>query len=262
MWLLWNDEPYLTDQVDKFYFNWTLSYKYSSEVSYCSYGCFIERENIIDETLLKKLIKIDYSKRKNSALWFLSNCASHSRNSFVIKLSKFYNNIHVFGKCNNVLLANNTMNAHLEDSICDRNSECERHVSSTSMFYLSLESTNCDDYITEKFWRSLSFNLIPVVIQPSRKFYDRIAAPNSFLHFEDFNNDEIKLAAYLNKIANSFELYYEHVKWKQSYQSVYKDRVVEQQRICELCYRLNTEQKVDYYKNVSSFFNSVCKENL
>ena len=135
-------------------------------------------------------------------------------------------------------------------------------MSSTSLFYLSLENSNCEDYITEKFWRSLSFDLIPIVIQPSRKFYNRIAPSNSFLHFSDFNNDEIKLAAYLNKIANSFELYYEHVKWKQFYQPLYKGREVEQQRICELCYRLNTVKKVDYYRNVSSFFNSDCKNDF
>ena len=133
-------------------------------------------------------------------------------------------------------------------------------MSSTSLFYLSLENSNCEDYITEKFWRSLSFGLIPIVVHPSRKYYDRVAPPKSFIHLEDFNSDEKQLGAYMNQVANNFELYYEHVKWKQFYQSLYKDRILEQLRICELCYRLNNEQKVEHYKSVSSFFNSGCKK--
>ena len=47
-------------------------------------------------------------------------------------------------------------------------------------FFLAFENQNCSDYITEKFWRSLSFGIIPVVINHFFKY--------SFLFFNYFND--------------------------------------------------------------------------
>lgn len=42
VWILWDDEANKIDPIlDKFKFNWTISYLSSSEASYCSYGCLV-----------------------------------------------------------------------------------------------------------------------------------------------------------------------------------------------------------------------------
>lgn len=47
LWILWDDEANQVNPVlDKFNFNWTISYQASSEASYCSYGCFVKRYRI------------------------------------------------------------------------------------------------------------------------------------------------------------------------------------------------------------------------
>ncbi len=100
--------------------------------------------------------------------------------------------------------------------------------------------------------------MIPVVLQPNKEFYNKMAPKNSFIHASDFNYDTKKLGEYLKKVSNSFEFYYSYVKWKQHYSALFRAKELEQFRICELCYRLNTQKKKSYYSSVSNFFNDQC----
>lgn len=44
VWVLWDDEANVVNPVlDKFTFNWTITYQSISEASYCSYGCLVIR---------------------------------------------------------------------------------------------------------------------------------------------------------------------------------------------------------------------------
>ena len=53
-------------------------------------------------------------------------------------------------------------------------------------FYLSLENSLCADYVTEKFWKVLQYNVIPVVLNGANM--SNIAPKNSYIDFKDFNN--------------------------------------------------------------------------
>jgi hypothetical protein len=148
------------------------------------------------------------------------------------------------------------------DKECGRDSDCEQKMLRENKFYFAFESKNCTDYITEKFWRSLSYNgLIPVVFQPAKKYYERVAPQNSYIHAEDFDFDPKKIAVHLDRVARSFDLYFGYFKWKFELDVVYKGNTLEQMRMCELCYKLNTEKDEVYYSDVSAFFNGECVIN-
>ena len=53
-------------------------------------------------------------------------------------------------------------------------------------FHLSLENSLCKDYVTEKFWKVLQYNVIPVVLNGANM--SNIAPKNSYIDFKDFNN--------------------------------------------------------------------------
>ena len=145
---------------------------------------------------------------------------------------------------------------------CGKHSKCEINEINTSKFYFSFESKNCSDiYITEKFFRMLRFNIIPVVIQPNREFYEKIAPPDSFIHAQDFGFDGIKLGIYLNRVGNDANLYMKYLKWKNDYEFVHSAIQTESRRLCELCTRLNVEKKQIYYNSISNWFNSACVIN-
>ena len=268
IWIYWHDEPNVVDnRLDKFKFNWTISFSTKSEVSRCTYGCFKQHNEDNDNNILKE-IKNEFSKRSNSALWFVSNCKSSYRLKYALKLSKFFN-IQMSGLCSSYFNEDSfsissffktALNYLFKKSSCPRGSKCELDYLASNKFYLAFESTNCTDYITEKFWRSLSFNLIPVVIQPSKESYERIAPVDSFIHAQDFNFDIELLAKYLNNVSNNFELYLKHTRWKLKYSVLSKLEDLENERICDLCKKLNKDylSTKTYYESVSSWFNQKC----
>ena len=53
-------------------------------------------------------------------------------------------------------------------------------------FYLSLENSLCADYVTEKFWKVLGHNVIPVVLNGANM--SNIAPNHSYIDFKDFNS--------------------------------------------------------------------------
>jgi hypothetical protein len=74
IWLLWNDEANpVNSNLDKFKFNWTMSYRHDSEVFDCSYGCFYtntQNDKNYKREYLQKLKK-EHAKRKHVALSFI-----------------------------------------------------------------------------------------------------------------------------------------------------------------------------------------------
>jgi glycoprotein 3-alpha-L-fucosyltransferase len=141
---------------------------------------------------------------------------------------------------------------------CSRNSECELDYLTNYKFYLAFENSNCSYYNTEKFWRSLEHFIIPVVIQPSKEFYTRIAPPNSFIHAEDFDFDYKRLSDFLKKVSSDFQLYKQYLEWTKKYKPLYVGKSVEQMRMCEMCYKLNTETASIYYESYNDFMNDGC----
>ena len=59
-----------------------------------------------------------------------------------------------------------------------------------AQFYLSLENSLCGDYVTEKLWKVLGYNVIPVVLNGANM--SNIAPPNSYIGFDDFSSIEGK----------------------------------------------------------------------
>ncbi|RNA30778.1 alpha-(1-3)-fucosyltransferase C-like [Brachionus plicatilis] len=260
VWILWNDEAnFFPDALDSFHFNWTISYNSMSEASFCTYGCLTKSDLEIGSSNFDKFVLDQFSRRKNKILWFVSNCAAKKRLKVVEKLS-LYNNIEIYGKCNHYI-KNNFENISLiefGDEKCAKGSDCEKNTFEGSKFYFAFENQNCTDYITEKFWRSLDFNLIPIVFQPNKEYYEKIAPANSYIHFADFDYDSKKLSQYLNLVSKNLKIYEKFFEWKKYYKIVYQANYVEQLRFCEICEKLNNLDHQLYYDKISNWFNSQC----
>ena len=252
VWILWQDKPFNNNSnFDYFKFNWTISFNRNSEAFKFAFGgtanYMIEKPY---EQFIQKMMK-NFEDRKSSAVWFVSNCNNKYRLDFANKLGARFS-LKVGGLCSKSL---SSVKKRIN---CPKNSACEASQLAYNKFYLAFESTNCTDYITDKFWRSLSLGLIPVVIQPSRESYERVAPPDSFIHAQDFNFDAKLLAQYLLKVSTNFHFYLKHLKWSYSSKSYYKSENLEPKRFCQLCERLNRENSSIYYDSVSNWFKNQC----
>ncbi|RNA06946.1 alpha-(1-3)-fucosyltransferase 4 [Brachionus plicatilis] len=256
IWILWNDEANRVNKdLDEFGFNWTMSYRTDSEISDCSYGCIYRKINKDEENFYQKVKKY-FDFKRNSAVWFVSNCESKFRISFAKSLREYFP-VEIFGACS-VYFRSFFDRLFGESKKCTRDSGCEYEKLISNKFYLSFESKNCSNYLTEKVWKMLHIGIIPVVIQPSKQFYELNLPPNSFIHAQDFNFEPEKLATYLEFVSNDFDAFYSYLKWKLDYQVVFSAFQTERRRLCELCTKLNNEDSIIFYTNVSEFFNHQC----
>lgn len=80
-------------------------------------------------------------------------------------------------------------------------------------FYLSLENSCCEDYVTEKFWRTLELGLVPIVVGAPYDHYLKVAPPHSFIHPDQFDSLE-EMALHLVQVNANQEKYLEYFKWK------------------------------------------------
>ena len=109
-----------------------------------------------DRKLIKNPISKILSKKKSLVVWFVSRCQSpNGRERYVKELSK-YINVDIFGGCG------------IKTDPCKRtlnsSESCFIDVYNSYKFYLAFENSNCDMYITEKFFKFYQENFIFKVI--------------------------------------------------------------------------------------------------
>ena len=132
---------------------------------------------ITDPVRLKRISP----SNKFSILAVISNCKSSKRLKIVqylknnLKHQDGSNAVDFHGYC-----SKKTKQLHLNDtefSLLRRKYK----------FYLALENSNCQDYITEKFWMSIMEGTVPIVFGAKKSSYLKLVPEHSFIHFdEDF----------------------------------------------------------------------------
>ena len=113
-------------------------------------------------------------------------------------------------------------------------------------FYLAFENSNCQDYITEKLWRILDSNIVPVVMGGGN--YTRDAPQNSLINVADFDTVQ-DLANYLIFLTENPEEYLKYFTWKKHYDFYFTDPY------CTLCEKLhNIEEPPKMYPDMTQWF--------
>ena len=136
------------------------------------------------------------------AAWVVSNCnAESTRNLYAQKLAN-YTNVDIYGKC-----TNRTCGGH----------QCFDRIEKEYYFYLAFENGYCQDYMTEKIFRTLKFDIIPVVLGAGD--YTTLLPKRSYLDVRDFDSPE-HLARHMEYLSKHPKEYLEYFKWKQEFRSV------------------------------------------
>lgn len=223
-----------TEEMSGF-FNLTMTYRHDSDVVN-PYGWFSKKNISLEEDHY-----VNYATNKTKvAAWFVSNCESLSgRNEFVAALQQFIS-VDVYGQCGPLK--------------CPRSHEesCRLMVERDYKFYLSLENSLCADYITEKFFTLMRYNIVPIVFD-LHGHHSRITPPHSYINAADFPSVR-ELADYLILLDKNDTLYNEYFSWKKNY-----DVHDAQGGICRLCAHLHAREKYDdsafkVYRNMTEWW--------
>ncbi|KAJ8019534.1 Glycoprotein 3-alpha-L-fucosyltransferase A [Holothuria leucospilota] len=177
-------------------YNWSMTYHTESDFV-IPYGKYIEG---IPEIHANDTTNWAAGKTRLIA-WMASNCAvsSWSRMKFVRNLERLIQ-VDTYGRCGKLNCPRNELK-------CDE-------ILSSHKFYLALENSECQDYITEKFWKNaFTHHLVPIVYGTTRKDYEKVAPPNSFVHLSDFRNMK-SLVDYIKYLDKNDTAYNEYFEWR------------------------------------------------
>ncbi|GFT61682.1 glycoprotein 3-alpha-L-fucosyltransferase A [Nephila pilipes] len=222
IWIIYGMEPpkyaILKWHLISSLFNWTMTYRSDSDIQ-VKYGEVVRRNKSCSKNGYKH--KNFAKNKKHAAVWMVSNCRTESRREIYVKELRKYFKVDVYGRCS-------------------RSRKCEPSQSESCYkllkdykYYLSFENSICKDYITEKFFNALHYNIVPVVFGAAN--YKAIAPPNSYIDATHFSNPKL-LANQLRVIAENSTWYNSLFDWKNNY-SVHLHPWM-----CDLCERLHQEQ--------------------
>jgi alpha-1,3-fucosyltransferase len=192
----------------------------------------------------KDLHSLLQNKTKTAA-WFVSNCNAHSdRDKLTSHLQK-YIDVDVYGKC-----------GPLKCPSGDSTKNCDEMLDTTYKFYLSFENSLCIDYVTEKLYRAMTNNIIPIVFNGANMKY--FVPPKSVIDANDFETVE-DLAVHLKFLSDNLEEYEKYFWWKEHYEVAVGDEVA----FCDLCKKvneMNSKHKRQVYEDISQWWINSCNE--
>jgi alpha-1,3-fucosyltransferase len=108
---------------------------------------------------LNESFSIDFnyhSTKIEFAAAVISNCGASSNRLNYIKQLQRYIKVDVFGKCGK------KCPEYFRSS--KQKAQCKEIIAKEYMFYFSFENSICTDYITEKFFEILKYDIVPVVL--------------------------------------------------------------------------------------------------
>ncbi|KAK2166396.1 hypothetical protein LSH36_39g00083 [Paralvinella palmiformis] len=209
-------------------FNITISYKLDSTI-YWPYGRVLPRE---DER--QTLTNLDMATKNRTVAWMVSICEDVNMRMTYYEELKKYIQVDMYGKCGQ-------LKCHERGR---KTTECIEYLSKYYKFYLAFENSHCVDYVTEKAFRSLQYDLIPIVMGGAN--YTKYLPPKSYIDVKDFQSPK-HLAEYLIHLDNNPDEYMKYFDWKRYY-TVVNDIPNSNRVFCELCelLRKNRSFLLDY----------------
>jgi alpha-1,3-fucosyltransferase len=166
-----------------------LSVAWDSQPQHNSYN-FDEKRNYLAE-------------KTQFAFQISSNCKPSSQRDVYIREMQKYVAIDVYGKCGRP--CPNQGDVWLDDG-------CKSTLSAKYKFYLAFENAICKDYVSEKLFSTLNFDVVPVVYGGGP--YDKHIPKSGYINAFDFESPK-HLTEYMTTVASNADLYSSYFKWKQ-----------------------------------------------
>ncbi len=188
-------------------------------------------------------MKYPFAQRTRTVAWVASNCQSASRREDYVHELQRYIDVDIYGACGNMT----GCGLRWEDTDC-----VKKKIPSTYKFYLAFENSLCEDYVTEKLFRCLVTEIVPIVYGGTN--YSRDAPPHSVINVEDYKSPQ-ELARYLKRVAANETEYNAYFEWNKRYGVNRFTRP-----FCKLCEYANKLGFHKSYKNITSWwFDDKCK---
>ncbi|KAK4025318.1 hypothetical protein OUZ56_014393 [Daphnia magna] len=251
------DYPMFTQT--KHFFNWTMTYRRDSDLyDVRPYGSLRRRTDarlppsnmpirLTTDTLPPdpaSLMTPSFNRSRNHPIlakktkmvaWFVSRCHSDSLREEYFELVGQHVPIDIYGGCGPL------------KCMPSRSEKCDKLLDSYK-FYVAAENAICADYVSEKFYRALASDIVPIVYGGAD--YSAYAPPMSYIDVADFVSPKA-LADYLKLLHENDGLYLKYFDWKKDYKVVSRPA----DGWCELCEKLNDPNQLPkVYKDLTDWW--------
>ena len=186
------------DNVD-----WTMSYRKGSDI-HVPYGRIVAKTK---NDLKFHKADLIWKKKSRSIAWMASHCGVSSNRDSLAALISRYIPVDIYGDCGSYSCPRLTGTSVSSDG-------CYEMIENNYKFYLSFENSLCQDYITEKVFKILQYNIIPIVYGGGN--YQSILPYNSYIDVQNFTSAK-DLTDYLNLVALDYNLYNSYFEWKKNF---------------------------------------------
>ena len=229
------------------YFNWTLTYRSDSDIV-DRYGEFRPISRAEGEAAFREAETAVKQKSRGLA-WVVSNCqrdrglVPSERGAYIRALQR-ETSLEQYGHCNH-----RPCPSYCAEGDADCQQDCDAHIKANFRFYLSMENTVCDEYVTEKFFvRALANYAVPVVL--SRATHPLPIPQDSFIAADDFPSPA-HLAAELHRLSNSPTQLLAFQAWRRHF----RVRIVWfKETLCQLCQALHEEREPRVVQDIHGWF--------
>ncbi len=166
-----------------------------------------------------------------SAVALISNCRlgeKDTRLDFIKELQN-YMPVKIYGKCGKSCPSNGM--------------DCRKYISNKYKFFLLFENSFCRDYITEKLFNTLKYNILPVVLGGGN--YSYYIPKSAYINALDFSSAK-NLTDYLIYLSSNQTAYEEYFVWKKYIK--YVKNPPQMGFLCEMCIQLHLEDYIGQIK--------------
>lgn len=225
-----NKSPTLMSNKTRYnFFNRTMTYRLDSDIVSVELHGKIARKRPNAEIVVPPWTTIARAKTKLVA-WFVTNCETRIKREDYVKELARYIPVDIYGHCGNL------------PQFCGGSSrdDCNAVLRDDYKFYLAFENSWCPDYVTEKFYRALHFDSVPIVMGGAN--YDQFAPPHSYINVADYASP-MQLAEYLLLLNRTDDLYEEYFDWKYDYKVEF-DPMDGWCDLCRMAHDQNVKPKV------------------
>lgn len=163
-----------------------------------------------------------FRNKTKTASWVVSNCNyAPSRRNDLVKALQQYIDVDVYGHCGPLK--------------CPKD-RCEAFLDENYKFYFAFENALCDDYLSEKVYKILETNMIPVIY--SGADLPRFLPDKSYIDANSFATVD-ELGKYLKFLSENPKEFVKYFWWRDLYKTLSYFYHVTFHQMCNICVKLN-----------------------
>ena len=224
----------------RFSFNHTMTYHLHADIDFSKGGC-------IKKSISNKTSKHLIENKNKKVVWLSSHCKTQSRREiFVARLANLtgHENVDIYGDCG--------------DKECSKKLGCDSKLSEYK-FFIALENSICNGYITEKVYNGLALNTVPLVAGAGSETYKATLPPHSYIDVGTYKSTEA-LLEYLQLLNKNDTLYQEYFTWKADYDCGFVSKYDLSLRTCRYLHAVrNKDTRVVDLKEFYTDDRAVCE---